>query len=74
MKLDRYLTTHHLSHEDFAALIGTTARSVARYARGERIPRSDEMQRIIAATAGGVTPNDFYGVEAEACPQVRECS
>ena len=46
----------------FAAQIGRTAEAVRRYEEGERIPDRETMPLIVDATAGEVTPNDFFGI------------
>lgn len=69
MKLDTYLSDCHLTQREFAAAIGVSPNTVARYVSGRRIPSRDEMLTIVAATKGQVTPNDFFGV-SEAKPTV----
>lgn len=61
MQLREYLIVHGLSGAGFARKIGVRKMSVSRYARRLRIPSSDIMARIVAATGGQVTANDFYG-------------
>lgn len=41
-------------------MIGASRVAVIRYRDGKRIPRSDIMARILAATAGKVRPDDFF--------------
>jgi glutamine synthetase len=60
MKLSDYLTQANLTHGEFAVEIGTSQAAVTRYARGERIPRPEQMAAIAVATGGQVTANDFY--------------
>lgn len=60
MKLSLYLEKTGLSVSAFAARIGVDHSSVSRYARDERIPGRDVMQRIRAETGGAVTADDFY--------------
>lgn len=59
MTLAQYLDQHEIKAEQFAALIGTSQAAVSRYMTGARHPRPDVMRRIIAATDGMVTANDF---------------
>ncbi len=60
MDLRAYLTRHNTSISAFAEAIDVTAMAVYRYLSGERIPRPEVMERIVAATGGEVRPNDFY--------------
>ncbi len=50
-----------MSQAEFARRIGHPQPTVFRYTAG-RIPEPDIMAKIVAATDGLVTPNDFYGV------------
>jgi hypothetical protein len=61
-KLSEYLQTQGVSETDMARQIGVSQVAVNRYRRGERIPEAAIMARIVQATDGAVTPNDFYGV------------
>ena len=60
MKLRPWRISRNLSLVELAAKIGVTFNSVARYERGERVPRPAIMERIVRATAGRVQPSDFY--------------
>lgn len=62
MTLDEYLINAGVTEAAFAETVGCSQPAINRYRRGHRIPLEDEMRRIIAATEGRVTPNDFYGV------------
>lgn len=62
MTLDEYLDAEDETATAFAARTGLSIVSISRYRRGHRLPEEDAMNVIIAATAGRVTPNDFYGV------------
>ena len=65
MKLAEYMSTHSLSPEAMATLIGeVTASGVKKWVYGERTPRPDQMRRIAEVTEGKVTPNDFVLPEA----------
>ena len=59
MPLAQFLALQGLSKARFAERIGVTAESVRRYARGKRTPCRAVMLRIIAATGGAVTADDF---------------
>jgi transcriptional regulator with XRE-family HTH domain len=61
MKLKPYLADAGLSYAAFARMIGVDdARTVQRYAEGLRHPRPAIMMRILTATNGEVTANDFF--------------
>lgn len=63
MKLITYLKNNGITHENFAKLIPVaTARTVQRYATGERMPRPETIARISELTNGQVTAADFYDV------------
>lgn len=62
MKLADWLVTQNVTDTDMARQLGVSQAAVTRYRRGERIPEAAIMTRIVDATAGAVTPNDFYGV------------
>lgn len=62
MRLGDYLERHRLTQTEFAKVIGADQGQIARYVSGERLPRRDVMQRIIDATHGEVTANDFFKV------------
>ncbi|HVI27499.1 helix-turn-helix transcriptional regulator [Hansschlegelia sp.] len=70
MTLAQYLAEHRLSHAAFAVMIGTSQAAVSRYALHRRMPRREHLQKIIEATGGAVTPNDFMKpAEAAAAAQ-----
>jgi len=60
MKLNDYIKRNELSVSDAAALFGVSEQSVYKYLSNERLPKADIMERILHATSGLVTPNDFY--------------
>ncbi len=61
MQLRLYLALNRLSYADFARRIGSKhARTVQRYSKGYQRPNAVMMGRIVEATAGAVTPNDFF--------------
>lgn len=60
MKLSAWLSASALSDAEFGRRIGVTGFAVARYARGQRIPRPEVMAAIQRETAGQVTAADFY--------------
>lgn len=66
MNLRSYLTASGISESAFGARIGVSQAAVNRYVRRARIPTPQIMSRIVEATDGQVTANDFYGQTGEA--------
>jgi DNA-binding transcriptional regulator YdaS (Cro superfamily) len=67
MRLSEYLDREGTTYVAFAERIGAShARTVERYAKGMRMPDATMMPRIVEATGGEVTPNDFFGVSGTA--------
>lgn len=60
MKLAAYLDEYKETYGSFGQKVGLSAFGVGKLARGERLPRPSTMRRIIEATQGAVTPNDFF--------------
>jgi hypothetical protein len=60
MKLNEWLTLSGMPAGAFAAKVKVSATSLGRYRRGERVPKTQVMRRIIELTGGAVTPDDFY--------------
>jgi putative transcriptional regulator len=65
MNLASYLKIKNVGRREFAALIGVSEVAVTRYLKGDRVPRQKHLMRIVEATNGEVTPNDFMGVAGE---------
>lgn len=59
MTLSEYLSTNKITQAAFAESIGATQQAVGYWVGGERCPQLRLMQRIVDATNGAVTPNDF---------------
>lgn len=64
MKLSDYLTANSLTAAAFASKIGRHRSTVIRLIGGNVRPDRETVERILAATDGQVTPNDFFGIEA----------
>lgn len=64
MRLSDYLSDRKLTVEAFGQRIGRSGATVSRIARGLNRPDSETMAAILEATAGKVTPNDFFNIEA----------
>jgi len=61
MRLSDYLEQTETTYAEFGRRIGVKSRStVTRYANGRRIPSCEIMARIVKATQGRVTANDFF--------------
>jgi transcriptional regulator with XRE-family HTH domain len=58
-----YLKTARLNDAEFGRRIGVPRQYVQRYRHGS-IPTPEIMERIVAATDGQVTANDFFGIAA----------
>lgn len=65
MRLEEYLTVNHVSRADFAVQIEVSVESVRRYLNG-RVPEPSVMCKIIEATRGQVSANDFFHISASA--------
>jgi DNA-binding transcriptional regulator YdaS (Cro superfamily) len=53
---------------EFAARIGVQPSMITDYCEGRTWPSRDVMERIVAATDGAVTPNDFLMVPEKVRP------
>jgi transcriptional regulator with XRE-family HTH domain len=62
MRLRDWIAAQELSFAELGRSIGVTTSEARRFALGERTPRQPTMHRIYLATAGQVTPNDFYNL------------
>lgn len=60
MRLKVYIKNQGLTYKQFAEILGTSHRNVAMWARGERLPRSSEAEKIFNLTNNLVTGNDLY--------------
>lgn len=62
VRLSTWMDDKQVSAADLAAKIGVTPTAVRRYAAGRRTPTPVVMKAIVVATAGAVTPTDFYNL------------
>jgi len=62
--LQQYLSEASLDRHQFAAQIGVSSEAVRRYLNCGRVPETRIMKRIVFATDGKVTANDFFGLAA----------
>lgn len=65
MRLDQFLSENEMTAAEFGRRIGVTPQAVLRYREHLRTPKPVVMKRIIDATEGRVTPNDFAGILPE---------
>ena len=65
MKLAAYLSEHNISEADFAAQIGVARETVNKLKNGQLWLSSETAERIVRATGGSVTPNDFLADRIE---------
>jgi transcriptional regulator with XRE-family HTH domain len=63
MRLQEYHTSTGTTRADFAQQIGVSVESVRRYLEG-RAPKASVMCKIIEATEGKVSANDFFDLAA----------
>lgn len=64
MKLADYLKTNKVSATTLADELGVSVSTITRAANGDIIPSRELMSKLFEATAGKVTPNDFFGIAA----------
>lgn len=60
MKLEEYRKKINKTQTELAKDLGVNQSNIAMWENGDRIPRAEAMQKIIAYTNGEVQPNDFY--------------
>ncbi len=59
--LTAYRTQHSLTLEGFGALVGATKSAVFKWEAGG-VPRRAVLARIVSATNGALSPNDFFSM------------
>lgn len=67
MKLTDWRRAAGLTQARLAEQLGTSQPTIAKYEAGTIMPGRRTMPRIVDATAGAVTPNDFYDVRDGTC-------
>lgn len=72
MKLATYLAAQEVKDAVFAERIGVTRMTLWRYKSGDRRPEWDVLERIVQATGGQVTPNDFLAATEAGDPAPTE--
>jgi hypothetical protein len=71
MRLNDFIEKNSPSVEAFALNAGLSADAIRKYLRGERTPRRKSITKIIDATQGQVTANDFYDLPQKIGPKKR---
>jgi DNA-binding transcriptional regulator YdaS (Cro superfamily) len=66
MDLGTYITENGADIAELAKKLGVTKEAVRLWVAGSRTPRPDAMRRIVDATGGQVTPNDFLAATVDA--------
>jgi transcriptional regulator with XRE-family HTH domain len=64
MTLQQFLDQTNMSRAEFAKAIGVSEVAITRYIGGKRMPRPELLVKIVEATGGAVTPNDFLPEKA----------
>jgi hypothetical protein len=68
MTLDDHLRAEALTYSEFARKVSArmgrtvTARTIERYAKGQRTPRGPYMDAVLGEASGKVDANSFYGL------------
>ncbi len=62
MTLDQYMRTNSVHEAELAEKLACSVGAVRKWLSGERLPRPEQMQKIVNITDGQVTANDFYGI------------
>lgn len=65
MKLDAYIRENGLTDAAFAEKVDRDRSAVSRWRSGATVPDADSLKKILEATGGAVTPNDFFELPAE---------
>ena len=60
MKLVNWLRGKGYNYKTFAKALGTSPRNVEKWARGERLPRWAEAEKLFVYTENQVTGQDLY--------------
>lgn len=60
MKLSDYMKSTNTAVREIAEKVGVSRMAVRYWADEKRMPRPELMKRIVEATNGEVTPNDFF--------------
>jgi 3,4-dihydroxy 2-butanone 4-phosphate synthase/GTP cyclohydrolase II len=64
MQLADYLNQHGIKRTEFAREIGVSPQTITGWCDGTFWPGKENAKRVVEATAGAVTPNDFMQSQA----------
>jgi len=62
MTFNEWLKKEKISVDFISKKLDFNAATCAKWKYGQAIPRKPDMLKIVEATKGKVTPNDFYGI------------
>lgn len=60
MNIKDWIEKEKKTQQEVADALGVTQCLVSLWCNGERLPRPENMQKIMDLTGGEVQPNDFY--------------
>ena len=60
-KFSQWIKEEDKTQQQVADDLGVTQGVVSAWCSGDRLPRPENMQKIVEYTNGEVQPNDFYG-------------
>ena len=60
MKLKEWIEKEHKTQQEVADAIGVAQGQVSAWCSGDKMPRPDNVRKIVEITHGEVQPNDFY--------------
>ena len=60
MKIEEWMQRENKTQQEVADALGVSQGVVSLWLKGERLPRPENMQKIVELTGGEVQPNDFY--------------
>ncbi|MDD9333931.1 MAG: helix-turn-helix transcriptional regulator [Bartonella sp.] len=73
-KLKSYLLKNNITYAEFAASIGVTQTSIARYINKKRFPQPRIIKQIAKITDNYVSPSDWYQENCTTVMQKKEIS
>jgi len=60
MQLKEWIKEKEMTQQEVADALGVAQGLVSSWCNGERLPRPENMAKIVELTGGEVQPNDFY--------------
>lgn len=60
MKLKEWIEKEHKTQQEVADAIGVAQGQVSAWCSGDKMPRPENIRKIVEYTGGEVQPNDFY--------------